>query len=188
MYISQFQAQINYAPPVPGLPANTDPTVIPTRTTPSTVAGPPMLSESYLPSVMQAIAYYVELLQYDTPDMTTIEPPFTLSENDDATPTSGPTSEMTTTGPSVQIESTTNRHRPGYFAPDKPPIVAQPIAGVLKPAQTFTKPEKPLFGFLPLLSISTSDYFDWYLNNIKFKNSPHLSGMFHLVKLRFMKK
>lgn len=140
-----------------------------------------MLSESYLPAVMQAIAYYVELLQYDIPEMTTIEPPFTLSENDDDTvngPTNRPSAQMTTARP---IESTTNRHRPGYFAPDKPPIVEQPIAGVLKPAQTFTKPEKPLTGLLPLLSISTSDYFDWYVSNIKFKNSPHLSGKAYYI-------
>lgn len=170
-----FKAQGHYAPPVPGLPANTDPTIIPTRTTPSSFTGPPMLSESYLPAVMQAIAYYVELLQYEVPEMTTIEPPFSLSEGDDTDSSNRPppTPQMTTQS---TIESTTHGHKPGYYAPPAPPIREKPIVGVLKPAQTFPKPEKPLIGLLPLLSISSSDYFDWYLNNIKFKNSPQISG------------
>lgn len=134
-----------------------------------------MLSESYLPAVMQAIAYYVELLQYEVPEMTTIEPPFSLSEGDDTDSSNRPppTPQMTTQS---TIESTTHGHKPGYYAPPAPPIREKPIVGVLKPAQTFPKPEKPLIGLLPLLSISSSDYFDWYLNNIKFKNSPQISG------------
>lgn len=38
----------------------------------------PKLTESYLPAVMQAVAYYVELIQYEPLHTTTIEPPFTL--------------------------------------------------------------------------------------------------------------
>lgn len=37
------------------------------------------LTESYLPAVMQALAYYIELIQYEPLHTTTIEPPFTLS-------------------------------------------------------------------------------------------------------------
>lgn len=37
------------------------------------------LTESYLPATMQALAYYIELLQYEPLHMTTVEPPFTVS-------------------------------------------------------------------------------------------------------------
>lgn len=37
------------------------------------------LTESFLPPVMQAIAHYIELLQYEPAYSTTVEPPFTLS-------------------------------------------------------------------------------------------------------------
>lgn len=36
------------------------------------------LTESYLPAVMQAVAYYVELIQYEPLYTTTIEPPFSI--------------------------------------------------------------------------------------------------------------
>lgn len=65
------------APPVPGLPENTDPTQ-PTTTT-KTKPGEVLLSNSYLPAVMQAVAYYVELIQYEPQHMTTIEPPYTVA-------------------------------------------------------------------------------------------------------------
>lgn len=38
----------------------------------------PKFTESYLPAVMQCIAYYVELIQYEPLHTTTIEPPFKL--------------------------------------------------------------------------------------------------------------
>lgn len=37
------------------------------------------LTESYLPALMQALAYYIELIQYEPLHTTTIEPPFTVS-------------------------------------------------------------------------------------------------------------
>lgn len=37
------------------------------------------LTESYLPAVMQALAYYIELIQYEPLFSTTVEPPFIAS-------------------------------------------------------------------------------------------------------------
>lgn len=38
----------------------------------------PKFTESYLPAVMQALAYYVELIQYEPLHTTTVDPPFKL--------------------------------------------------------------------------------------------------------------
>lgn len=95
---------------------------------------------------MQAVAYYVELLQYDIVDMTTVEPPFTVAQDDPSgstaapttagtnkmpvstTPsttvtTSAPTSAITTTTSSALPARPTAAHAPGYYAP----IVAVPV-------------------------------------------------------------
>lgn len=37
------------------------------------------LTESYLPAIMQVLAYHIELLQYEPLHSTTVEPPFTVS-------------------------------------------------------------------------------------------------------------
>lgn len=49
------------------------------QTTGSTAKMMVKLTESYLPATMQALAYYIELLQYEPLHTTTIEPPFTVS-------------------------------------------------------------------------------------------------------------
>lgn len=71
------EEQIHNAPPVPGLPDNTDPTEA--TTTIKLKPGEVLLSNSYLPAVMQAVAYYVELIQYEPQFTTTIEPPYTVA-------------------------------------------------------------------------------------------------------------
>lgn len=73
------EEQTHNAPPVPGLPENTDPTEPTPLSTIKTKPGEDLLSNSYLPAVMQAIAYYVELIQYEPQYMTTIEPPYTAA-------------------------------------------------------------------------------------------------------------
>ncbi|XP_055914816.1 uncharacterized protein LOC129948032 [Eupeodes corollae] len=92
------------------------------------------LLENYLPACMQALAYYIDLLQYEPVATTTIEPPF-YSEDELTTPTPprSTTTETTTTrkstsswfqSPSWWSSTTTTRkpiptrkHKPGLYAP-----------------------------------------------------------------------
>lgn len=174
--------------PVPGEPLNTDATY---RTTRAIL--PPMLSDSYLPAVMQAVAYYVELLQYEVLDMTTVEPPFTLAtqENDaiqqkpmsinkipvrTTTPlttldvTTRHTTQKTTTKSSIFVA--TSSHKPGYFAPQ--PVVQELVMGEVEQhidddksveieETTASLTVKPTLAALPLLSISSDQFFSWFL-------------------------
>lgn len=100
------------------------------------------LLDSYLPASMQALAYYIDHLQYEPVASTTIEPPFSSDESFDnnkstttTTTTSKPiTSASTTTGwwnpPSWWgVSSTTTArplnpptpsHKPGLYAPEEP--------------------------------------------------------------------
>ncbi|XP_031625703.1 uncharacterized protein LOC116342305 [Contarinia nasturtii] len=48
------------------------------------------LTDSYLPPTMQALAYYIELLQYEPVHMTTIEPPFTIASSTPTFPNLSP--------------------------------------------------------------------------------------------------
>lgn len=154
--------------------------------------GPPRLSESYLPAVMQALAYYVELIQYEPLYTTTIEPPFTLPAADSTPPSSGfqviqttttrlswtpstttSTARPTTTSPWWVAEQTTPYHKPGYYSPEQPPrdtTIEQ--GGAPKPAASnpnkSPRPIRPAqTGDLPLLSISNQPYFDYYLHGRK---------------------
>lgn len=145
-------------------------------------------SNSYLPAVMQALAYYVELIQYEPLHTTTIEPPYTLPaagevENAPTTPSrpqSSSTRWTTTTAkpftttrrPWGSVESTTQSHKPGQFAPAAQPQSSTPLHDdtaayvplVLRPSTT-RKPFVAQVGPLPILSISSHQYFDWYLQN-----------------------
>lgn len=196
-FLFSFALQVNAATkpirmlsaPVPGEPLNTDATYRTTRAIP-----PPMLSDSYLPAVMQAVAYYVELLQYEVLDMTTVEPPFTLAsqENDPLqpqTPASANKIPVSTTSPLTTLHVTTHRttqktttdssifvatssHKPGYFAPQ--PVVQELIVGEVEQhidddksaeIEETTAPHtiKPTLAALPLLSISSDQFFSWFL-------------------------
>lgn len=228
-------------PPVPGLPENTDPTQ---RT--STIKMKPdedMLSNSYLPAVMQAVAYYVELIQYEPQYTTTIEPPYTVTDASQPAqaeeitetvattqrttqrttttrpttkpttrpttrptwyttkrtttkgplttgytttrkttprPTWWPTKKPTTAAQTPQrpqyttkvpwyADQTTHAHNPGYYQPSSP-LYDDPEAEH-RPTQ------KPQFGNLPLLSISQTQFFDWFLQ-MKTKQLSDISGKF----------
>lgn len=205
------QQQLHHGPILPGLPLNTAP-VLPAIGT-NKIAGP-KLSESYLPAVMQAIAYYVELIQYEPLYTTTIEPPYTLPATHstgstynkstvyfDSTPTSTstarpisyipittttmtripitttkrPTTTTTRAAPTTSswwsTQQTTPIHRPGYYAPEKPQstlsadgINSKPVNNLL-PTTTRTPIKPALTGDLPVLSISNSPYFSWYLEH-----------------------
>lgn len=244
---SEPEKQTHNAPPVPGLPENTDPTE-PT-TTIKLKPGEVLLSNSYLPAVMQAVAYYVELIQYEPQYMTTIEPPYTVavvgspvqSEEFTSTvsttqsttqrttyststrpttttttplttrptwytttkptyttttrpttrptwysttsyrpttttrptyPTSRPTLQTTTTIKTTPrpwyADQTTHAHNPGYYQPSSP---LYDYPDVHRPTQ------KPQTGNLPLLSISQSQFFDWFLQ-MKTKQLSEMSGKF----------
>lgn len=237
------QKQIHNAPPVPGLPENTDPTE---RTT--TIKLKPeevLLSNSYLPAVMQAVAYYVELIQYEPQYMTTIEPPYTAavvgspvqSEEFTSTvsttqrttqrttystttrPTTRPTwytttttSPTTTTRPiSTSTRRTTTTERPTWYSTTtyQPSTTTRPTTSrpTLQTTTTtirttsrpwyadqtthahnpgYYQPSSPLYdyptqkpqtGNLPLLSISQSQFFDWFLQ-MKTKQLSEMSGEF----------
>lgn len=177
--------------PVPGEPLNTDATYRTTRE-----ITPPMLSDNYLPAVMQAVAYYVELLQYEVLEMTTVEPPFTLatpandpSQQKPQTPTSVNKIPVSTTTPRTTLAVTTRRttqktttkasifvatssHKPGYFAPQ--PVLQELVMGEVEQHIDGDKSDeiegttalsivKPTLAALPLLSISSDQFFNWFL-------------------------
>lgn len=133
--------------------------------------GPPKLSDSYLPAVMQALAYYVELIQYEPLYTTTIEPPYTLPADDSSAPFTGfpadPTTTTrlswtpTTTTSTTQSPSTTRPpattsswwesvqttpfHKPGYYSPEHPPHGAPAGQGAPKPAADYpSSPPRPI--------------------------------------------
>lgn len=187
--------------PVPGEPVNTDATHRTTRAIP-----PPMLSDSYLPAVMQAVAYYVELLQYEALDTTTVEPPFTLvtQANDQQkpqTPTSTNKIPVRTTTPWTTFGTTTRRttpktttessifvatssHKPGYFAPQ--PVVQELVVGEVEQHIDHMKGTKapltvkPTLAALPLLSISSDQFFSWFLQMKHQKISQDTGKLMHL--------
>lgn len=171
------------------------------------VGGPPKLSDSYLPAVMQALAYYVELIQYEPLHTTTIEPPYTLQSGplhdvSQSTPPSAkpmlsvtttprPTTTQrppTTTPPSFgNIELTTPHHKPGYFAPERPPHTSSAAAASDRPSTTKQPPrvttpttKKPaLTGNLPILSISNTPYFEYFFHQrrlLQRKSGELISG------------
>lgn len=170
--------------------AHAAPFPVPLHVSASKAGGPPKLSDSYLPAVMQAIAYYVELIQYEPLYTTTIEPPYSLASGplhdmSQSTPPSAkpmlsvtttprPTSTQrpTPTTPSFgNIELTTPHHKPGYFAPERPPHSSSAVAANDKPSTTKQPPRvtaptrKPaLTGNLPILSISNAPYFDYFFH------------------------
>lgn len=195
--------------PVPGEPLNTDATY---RTTRAIL--PPMLSDSYLPAVMQAVAYYVELLQYEALDTTTVEPPFTLATqtNDQLqqkpqTTTIANKIPVSTTKPLTTLAVTTRRttqktttvphifvatssHKPGYFAPQ--PVVhelvmaevGQIIDDSTEIERTTTAPAaKPTLAALPLLSISSDQFFSWFLQMKEQKISQASGRLRNFFKL-----
>lgn len=257
------EIQTHNAPPVPGLPENTDPTEA-TSTT-KLKPGEVLLSNSYLPAVMQAVAYYVELIQYEPQYMTTIEPPYTVAaaggplQSEDGSssvsttqrttqrttyststrPTTRPTwytttpfttrsttstSTYQTTRPTYQTtrptypttrptyqttrptyqtsrptyqtarptypstttirttqrpwyaDQTTQSHNPGYYQPTNP-LYDYPEAH--RPTQ------KPQTGNLPLLSISQSQFFDWFLQ-MKTKQLSDVSGALNFFFCKFV--
>ncbi len=247
------EEQTHNAPPVPGLPENTDPTQ-PTSTI-KAKPGEVLLSNSYLPAVMQAVAYYVELIQYEPQHMTTIEPPYTVAvvgqpiQSEEFTPTVAATTQRTTTTrPQIITKPTYQTTRPTYqttrptYATTRPTYATtrptyqttRPTYATTRPTYQTTRPtyqttrptypttrptyqttwptyqtttttqrpwyadqltthahnpgnyqpsnplydyptQKPQTGNLPLLSISQSQFFDWFLQ-MKTKQLSEMSG------------
>ncbi|KAH8310053.1 hypothetical protein KR044_012406, partial [Drosophila immigrans] len=74
------------------------------------------LLNSYLPASMQALAYYIDLLQYEPLYSTTAEPPFSVESDEEQAPSSTPlppTPPPTTTVPPSGRPSTTTRRPSG---------------------------------------------------------------------------
>lgn len=101
------------------------------------------LLNSYLPASMQALAYYIDHLQYEPLSSTTVEPPFSAgsSNSDDSSTSTSTTPRPTTPRPTPTepghwnpplwwgpVSSTTEKpsnaptppHKPGLYAPDSP--------------------------------------------------------------------
>lgn len=136
---------------------------------------------------MQALAYYVELIQYEPLYTTTIEPPYMLSTfTDEVTTTrlsftTRPTTTSTPTRPwyDSSIESTTPLHRPGVAAPQlyKGEDHLKPVDNNHHPIQsevttTSHKPFTPQTGPLPILSVSNTQFFDWFLQTKAEETQP----------------
>ncbi|XP_037954236.1 uncharacterized protein LOC119684296 [Teleopsis dalmanni] len=106
------------------------------------------LLTSYLPVSMQALAYYIDYLQYEPLSMTTVEPPF--SANDEEVKEDNLTTSTTTTTTKRPTTSTsgwwqppswwhpttttakptappTPAHKPGVFAPPNSPRLKPPM-------------------------------------------------------------
>lgn len=187
----------NLVQPSPGQPANTDSTPVPARAS-STPSFAPMLTNSYLPAVMQAVAYYVELLQYEVIEMTTIEPPFTIpqSDPDDTTPTkpisnvpdtttttkkpflvtsaSKPT-EVSTARPVTQPHPTVS-HAPGYYAPVSGMMFTSPSKmDEMEDESVNTLADKSAES-VSLMSVSSNQFMSWFLQNKEEEIAPK-SGM-----------
>lgn len=101
-----------------------------TGSTPKLATG---LTESYLPAVMQALAYYIELIQYEPLYTTTVEPPFTVSTTPLTLPISPTVS--TTSKPPVQHMPVT------WWSP--------PTTVTKKPPKTTTATSKPVTQWNP---------------------------------------
>ncbi|XP_075146417.1 ecdysone-inducible gene E3 [Haematobia irritans] len=104
------------------------------------------LLDSYLPASMQALAYYIDHLQYEPLTATTVEPPFTSDDSGDSNSSTSSTTSTTTKRPSITSSSTsswwkppswwgvggetsttvnplsqpTPAHKPGLYAPETP--------------------------------------------------------------------
>lgn len=96
------------------------------------------LINSYLPASMQALAYYIDLLQYEPLSVTTIEPPFSESAaQDDSTENIHFSTVTTTSGwwqpPNWWIQSsTTEKPSPNPTAPHKPALFAPTSTNYLR--------------------------------------------------------
>ncbi|KAH8243997.1 hypothetical protein KR032_012051 [Drosophila birchii] len=71
---------------------------------------PANLLTSYLPASMQALAYYIDLLQYEPLSSTTVEPPFSADDGETESTTGAP--QRTTAAP-TNIRTTTRRTSAG---------------------------------------------------------------------------
>lgn len=114
-------------------------------------------TESFLPPVMQAIAYYVELLQYEPLYSTTVEPPFTLS----TTPLTLPTFPSASTSQSPPKQPVT------WWSPSSTTTTPKPIYSLTQPTTSSwytTTTRKPSTWWSPP-STSTTQKPIWYAIN-----------------------
>lgn len=113
-----------------------------TNQTGSTAKTITRLTESYLPATMQALAHYIELLQYEPLFATTIEPEFTVS----TTPVIFPNHPNPVTQPPVQQQpvtwwsppTTTTRKSTIWWSP---PSTTTPKPWWSAPSTTTVKPD-----------------------------------------------
>ncbi|XP_036341816.1 uncharacterized protein LOC118751156 [Rhagoletis pomonella] len=105
------------------------------------ICAAPNLLTSYLPASMQALAYYIDYLQYEPLSTTTVEPPFSVSDDEltsvfNASPTPTPTPNV----PNVSVLSTP---RPSsWLSPSSsaPVSTTKPPTNVSTPASGWWQP------------------------------------------------
>lgn len=100
------------------------------------------LTESFLPPVMQALAYYIELLQYEPLYTTTIEPPFTVSTTPLTLPTHSNDPTVSATTPiAVQHLPVTLSSQPTTIT--QKPTTMITVSTAQEPVTQWNPPVKP---------------------------------------------
>ncbi|XP_064540173.1 uncharacterized protein ImpE3 [Drosophila montana] len=111
---------------------------------------PANLLNSYLPASMQALAYYIDLLQYEPLSSTTAEPPFSAEGQQDAStsplPPPSSTSKPAAAAAAARPESTTRRptgSTSGWWQPPSWWETPQRTTTTAKPSAAPTPPHGP---------------------------------------------
>ncbi|KAH8294798.1 hypothetical protein KR018_003152 [Drosophila ironensis] len=111
---------------------------------------PASLLNSYLPASMQALAYYIDLLQYEPLSSTTVEPPFSADDGNElagssSTPAFAPTAAPTTAKP-TRMRTTTRRpgaSSSGWWQPPSWWETNQRTTTTERPTSPPTLPHRP---------------------------------------------
>ncbi|XP_017090397.2 uncharacterized protein ImpE3 [Drosophila bipectinata] len=104
---------------------------------------PANLLTSFLPASMQALAYYIDLLQYEPLSSTTVEPPFSADDGGESTTTSAP---PPTTARPTRARTTTRRpgsSSSGWWQPPSWWETPQRTTTTEKPSAPPTPPHHP---------------------------------------------
>lgn len=151
-----------------------------------------MLSNSYLPAVMQAVAYYLELLKYEVVEKTTIEPPFTIPQSDpdaltitvtnpsnkvpDPTTTKKP---YHTTARPITHPSPTASHAPGYYAPVSGMMFTSSPSKLeeMEDEGGNSLSEKPAASVAPMSVSNNNQFISWFLQTKEETVAPK-TGMY----------
>ncbi|XP_030374158.1 uncharacterized protein LOC115623762 [Scaptodrosophila lebanonensis] len=126
------------------------------------------LLTSYLPAAMQALAYYIDHLQYEPLASTTIEPPFSADVDfGGGGGSSSSTTPLPSTSPKPDTSSTTTRRRPtgstsvGWWQPPSWWEQPQRTTSTERPTAAPTEPHRPAL-FAPPASAPKLEGYDLF--------------------------